>query len=88
VANSKQALKRVRQNERRTERNRIVRSKIRTFTNKFDEAIEAKQVAEAEAAYKEVVGIMDRAAKSNVVPRERASRKAGRMAKRLNSIRG
>lgn len=86
MANSKSALKRVRQIERRTERHRKVRSRIRTFTNKFESALEAKNVADAESAYREVVSVLDTAAKHNVIPRERASRKAGRMAKRLDAL--
>ena len=86
MANSKSALKRVRQNEKRREAHRKVRSVIRTYTNKFDAAIEAGKADDAQAAYREVSSVLDRAAAKGVIPRTRASRKKGRMATRLASI--
>ncbi len=86
MANSKSALKRVRQNETRRVRNRVVRSSIRTYTNQFDKAVEAGSKEDASAAYEKIVSILDRAASKGVIPKTRASRKKGRMAARLASI--
>lgn len=86
MANSKSALKRVRQNEKRRVTNRKVRSSIRTYTNKFDAALAAGEKAGAEAAYREIVAVLDRAASKNVIPKLRADRKKGRMAARLAAI--
>ena len=86
MANSKSAEKRNRQNEKRREHNRVIRSQIRTYKNKFDEAVEEGDKEAAEEAYREVVSILDRAARRNIIPKKRASRKKGRMAQRLAAI--
>lgn len=86
MANSKSALKRARQNESKRIINKRVRSHVRTFTNKFELALEAGNKKDAEVAYKDVASILDRAAKGNIIPKERASRKKGRLAKRLHKL--
>jgi small subunit ribosomal protein S20 len=86
VANSKSAEKRNRQNEKRREHNRVIRSRIRTYTNKFEEALESGDKDAAQEAYQDIVSALDRAARKNVIPKERASRKKGRMAKRLDAL--
>mgnify|MGYP006190416777 FL=1 len=86
MANSQSALKRVRQNEKRRVTNQKVRSVVRTYTNKFEKAAETGEKAAAEEAYRAVVSILDRAAGKGVIPKERASRKKGRMAARLAKL--
>ncbi len=86
MANTKSALKRVRQNERRRETNRKVRSAVRTFMSKFDAAVAAGEAADATAAYRKITSVLDRAASKGVIPKERADRKKGRMAARLAAL--
>lgn len=86
MANSQSALKRVRQNEKRRVANREVRSEVRTYTNKFSKAADAGEKAAAEEAYRTAVSILDRAASKGVIPKERASRKKGRMAAQLAKL--
>ena len=63
-----------------------VRSEIRTYTNKFDSAVAGGDKAVAQEAYRTVVSVLDRAASKGVIPKERASRKKGRMAQRLEDV--
>ena len=86
MANSKSALKRVRQNDKARERNKVVRSRIRTFTNRFEEALEGGDQAQAAEAYREAASVLDSAAMKGVIPKQRADRKKGRMAKRLDAL--
>lgn len=86
MANSKSALKRVRQNEKRRVRHRKVKSSLRTYANRFDAAVEAGKSDEATEAYREITALLDRAASKGVIPKARADRKKGRMAKRLDAI--
>lgn len=86
MANSKSALKRVRQNERRRETNRKVRSSIRTYTNKFETALESGEADAAVEAYRTIVSTLDRAAIKGVIPKKRADRKKSRMAARLAAV--
>ncbi len=86
MANSKSALKRDRQNKIRRERNRIIRTRTRTMEKKFDAAVEAGDAAQAKEAFDAATVALDRAASKGIIPSKRASRKIGRMAKRLNQV--
>lgn len=86
MANSKSALKRDKQNKIRRERNRVVRTKTRTMEKKFDVALTEGDAAQAAEAFEKAKIALDRAASKGIIPSSRASRKIGRMAKRLNKI--
>ncbi len=87
MANSKSAKKRIRQNEVRRQRNVRVRTKVRSYINGFTNAIEAGDVEAAEERFKKVESELDRAVIKGVIPRKRASRRTGRLARRLNELR-
>lgn len=87
MANSQSAQKRIRQNEERRDRNKVVRSRVRTKINDFLDALEAEDVEEAEARLRDAEAQLDRAVSKGVWPRNRASRKTSRLAKRLNELR-
>ena len=87
MANSASAKKRIRQNEKRRVLNRRVRTRVRTWLNKFDRAMESGDVTSAEQQLREVESQLDRAVSKGVIPKKRASRKASRLAKRLNKLR-
>lgn len=87
MANSKSARKRIRQNEARRVRNVRVRSRLRTHITHFSKALEEGNVEQAEAKFREVESMLDKAASKGVIPRKRASRKTGRLAQRLNDLR-
>ena len=86
MANSKSAIKRARQNEKRRVQHRVVRSKLRTMLNQFEEALTQGDQAAAEQAFRKAEGELMRAASKGVIPRERASRRTGRMASRLSKL--
>ena len=86
MANSKSAMKRIRQNEKRRGRNRSIRSRVRTVTKAFDEAVEEGNVEQAQEEYARAVSALDRAASKGIIPSKRASRKKSRLAQRLQKI--
>ncbi len=88
MANSASAKKRIRQNETRRTQNKVVRTKVRTAINQFEDALESGDVDAAEEKFRAVEAQLDRAVNKGVWPRNRASRKTGRLAKRLNKLRG
>ena len=88
MAHSKSALKRWRQNEAHRERNKPVRTGARTAVKKAHAAIVAGVTEDAQAAIAEAAGILDRAAKHNVVHPNAVSRHKSRMAKHLNKVAG
>ena len=88
MAHSKSALKRWRQNEAHRDRNKPVRTGARTAVKRAHAAIAGSSVTDAQAAIAEAAGILDRAAKHNVVHPNAVSRHKSRMAKHLNKVAG
>ncbi|MFU8806985.1 MAG: 30S ribosomal protein S20 [Bradymonadaceae bacterium] len=87
VANSKSAAKRMRQTIIRRDRNRMVRSRLRTCTSHFERAVASGDVAQAEEQFRSAEAALDRAASKGVIPKSRASRKTSRMAQSLEKLR-
>jgi small subunit ribosomal protein S20 len=86
MAHSKQALKRMVQNEKRRIANKGVRSALRTQIRRFEKALEAGDSTAAEAEYRLVTKRLDKAAKTNLVHKKTCSRNKSRMALRLNAV--
>ena len=84
MANHKSAEKRARQSERRRERNRQAKSRLRTLSKGVRSAVEAGQTDEGHTRLREFEGELRRAASKGLIPKRRASRHVSRMAKRLN----
>ncbi|HET8899039.1 MAG TPA: 30S ribosomal protein S20 [Rhodanobacteraceae bacterium] len=79
MANIKSAKKRARQAERSRARNASERSMVRTSLKKVVTAIEAKDKAAAEAAYKAAVPLMDRYASRGLIHKNKAARHKSRL---------
>jgi small subunit ribosomal protein S20 len=83
LAHSKSALKRWRQSLVNRDRNRSVKSQTRTLLNKALAAIES-DAASAEAAVRDAVSGLDRAAQKGVIHANAAARGKSRLLKRFN----
>jgi small subunit ribosomal protein S20 len=79
VANTKSAVKRIRQNERRRVRNRAVRSQVRAALKEA----RAAQGAEQRTSVAEAIRALDRAVTKGVIHRNTAARKKSALARRL-----
>ena len=73
MANSKSALKRVRQNKVRTDRNKTLRTKVKSLRKKMVEAARAGNADEAQASMKELSSAVDRAQKKGIFHKKRAA---------------
>jgi small subunit ribosomal protein S20 len=80
MAHSKQAAKRIRQNEKRRLHNRTVRSELRTAVKRFRAAAGHKDAAAPELL-RAVESRLDKAAKRNIIPEGRANRLKARLKK-------
>lgn len=80
------AAKRVRVTEKRTLRNRQVKSAMRTAIRKYLQAIEAGSREEAEQSLRKAISQIDRAASKGVIHKNQAARKKSRLSKRLASL--
>ncbi len=83
MAHSKSALKRWRQSLVNRDRNRSLKSQTRTVLNKAIVAIES-DAASAEAAVRDAVSALDKAAQQGVIHANAAARGKSRMLKRFN----
>jgi small subunit ribosomal protein S20 len=88
LAHSKSALKRWRQADAASERNKSVRSEARTAVKSARTAIASGVVDDAQAAVREAASILDRAAKRRVIHKNAASRHKSRMMKHANQAAG
>ena len=86
MANHKSALKRIRQTEKRTERNRHIRSTLRTYIKRVREAVAAKDQAAANAALAQAIPVIDSAATKGVIHAANASRNVSRLTKLVNTL--
>ena len=86
MANSPQAKKRARQNERRFAVNKARRSRIRTYLRKAEEAIASGDQTAAAAAVKEVQPELMRGVTKGVFHKNTASRKMSRLSSRVKSM--
>jgi len=83
MPHSLSAKKRVRQNLRRQQRNRAIKSRIRTTQRRFRQAIEAGDVEAARQGFCTIQGLLHRAANNGPLHRNTAARHIGRLQKRL-----
>ncbi len=83
MANTKSAIKRIRQNEKRRLRNRMVKSKTRTYIKKAIKVIESKDLEAAKAAALTAIKALDKAAEKGVLHKNNAARRKSRLMRRL-----
>ena len=86
MANTKSALKRVRQNLKIRARNRQIRSKTRTFVKQAAESLVAGDKEEATRAVRAAARQLDKAAQKGVIHPNNAARRKSRLMKKLNSL--
>ena len=86
MANTPQAKKRARQNEKRFQINKARRSRIRTYLRKVEEAIASGDQTAAAAALKEAQPELMRGVTKGVFHKNTASRKISRLSSRVKSM--
>jgi small subunit ribosomal protein S20 len=86
MANHFSALKRARQTEKRTARNRANRSRLRTSLRQLREALAKGDKKSAEQAFRSTVSALDKAIQKGVIHENTASRYKSRLSVRLNAI--
>lgn len=86
MANTRSAAKRVRVTERRTLRNRMIRSRMRTSIKRYEAALAEGDAQTSEELYKKVTSTIDRATAKGVIHSNEASRRKARLAQRLNAL--
>ena len=86
MANIKSAKKRVLVAARNAERNKAIRSRVKTFVKKVYAAVDGGNKAEAEAALKAAIVELDKATSKGVYHKNTTSRKISRMTLMVNKM--
>jgi len=87
MPHSKQAKKRLRQDEERRVHNRALATRMKTEMKKVLAAVDAKDLDAAEKAMPEAMKRIDKAAKSRVIHPNNADRKKSRLARTIQRAR-
>ncbi len=87
MSNSLSTKKRVRQNRKRTIRNKSARSQYKTYTTRALKAIEGDDVPAAEQSVKQAISVLDRTVRKGILHRNNAARRKSRLMRKLNAVR-
>ena len=86
MPNTKSAAKRLRSDAKRRLRNRMHKSRIKSYEHRFLEKLAANDVEGASRTLSECFSCLDRAATSGAIHANRASRKKARLTARLQKL--
>ena len=86
MANIKSAKKRILVAAKRADRNKAVKSRVKTYVKKVDQAIAAGDKAAATTALHDASVELSKAAQKGVLHKNTASRKIGRLSKAVNAM--
>lgn len=85
MPNIKSAKKRLRQSRKRRDRNRTVRSEIRTRTKGL---LQTESPTEAETDYRKITSMLDTAARKGILSKRAAARRKSRLARYVRGLGG
>ena len=86
MANTPQAKKRIRRNDRRAEINGARVSRIRTFVKQVEAALESGDKEQAQAAIRKVQPEIARGVSKGIIHKNTAARKISRLTKRVAAL--
>jgi small subunit ribosomal protein S20 len=86
VANHKDALKRIKQNDKRRIRNRAYRSRMRNQIKALRSAVDAGDVDDAQAKLRTTVSIIQKLASKGVIHPNQAARRVQRLHKAVKGM--
>jgi small subunit ribosomal protein S20 len=86
LANIRSAKKRARQAAAARIANTAQRSMFRTLIRNVVKAVEAKDKAKAEAAYKDMAPVLDRYAAKGMIHKNKAARHKSRLSERIRAL--
>ena len=86
MANIKSAKKRVLVNQKKADRNKSIKSAVKTSIKKVEAAVVAKDKEAAVAALANAISTIDKAATKGVYHKNNAARKVSRLTKLVNGV--
>ncbi|MEU8134371.1 30S ribosomal protein S20 [Streptodolium elevatio] len=88
MANIKSQIKRIKTNEKARQRNKAVKSSLKTAVRKAREAVEAGDAAKATELSREAGRKLDKAVTKGIIHKNQAANKKSALAKRVASLQG
>ncbi|BDM67363.1 MULTISPECIES: 30S ribosomal protein S20 [Streptomyces] len=88
MANIKSQMKRIKTNEKARQRNKAVKSALKTSIRRTREAIEAGDLQKATAAQAEAAKKLDKAVSKGVIHKNAAANKKSALAKKVATLQG
>jgi small subunit ribosomal protein S20 len=88
VANIKSQIKRIKTNEKARQRNKAVKSSLKTAIRRTREALAEGDVEKATAAAREASRKLDKAAAKGVIHKNQAANKKSALASKVASLKG
>ena len=86
MANIKSQIKRIRTNEAARQRNKAVKSELKTYVRRVREAIEAGDKSAAEGAVAAAGRKLDKAVSKGVIHKNQAANRKSKLAKAVNKM--
>ncbi len=86
MPNSAQAIKRLRQDETRNQRNRAAKSEIKTLTKRLFSAVESGDNTQAQTELRTIQARLDKAAKRGVMHKKTVARRKSRLARAVSGL--
>ncbi len=86
MANIKSAKKRILVSQKRADRNKAIRSKVKTAVKKVEAAIEANDKAAAAEALVKAISEIDKATQKGIYHKNTAARKVSRLTLAVNKL--
>ena len=86
MANIKSQIKRNKQNEKAHERNKAVKTRLKSAVRKFREAVESGDADQAKALAQDATRKLDKAASKGVIHKNQAANRKSSIAKKAASL--
>ncbi len=86
MAHHKSAIKRIKQNAKKCERNKHIRSTLRTFIKRVREAAAGNDPNAAKEALAAAIPVIDSAASKGIIHPNNASRNVSRLTRRVSAV--
>ncbi len=84
MANTKSAIKRIRSSERKRQRNRVHRTRARSYVRKTVRQLDEGDLQAAQTSLEQAVRALDHAAQKGVIHPNNAARRKSRLVRRYN----
>ena len=86
MANIKSAKKRIKVINTKTQRNKAIKTKVKTYIKKVEAAVVAKDAATAQTALTAAIAEINKATSKGIYHKNTSSRKISRLTKAVNKI--